>query len=149
MSNELHVKELDVKVLADRYVAQWNEPDPAARSALIRELWAHDGIQVLVDPPQEIREAAEQLAFPVPPLEVRGVDALDARVTRAYEMFVAPGEYVFQAHGDAFLLLPNVVGVRWSMVSARGAEAVGGGLDVLALDGDGRIRTDHQFIEAS
>src|SRR4051812_46120075 len=83
MSNEL-----DVKVLADRYVAQWNEPDPAARSALIRELWAHDGIQVLVDPPQEIREAAEQLAFPVPPLEVRGHDALDARVTRAYEMFV-------------------------------------------------------------
>lgn len=144
MSNEL-----DVKVLADRYIALWNEPDPAARGALIRELWAHDGIQVLVDPPQEIREAAERLAFPVPPLEVRGHDALDARVTRAYEMFVAPGEYVFQAHGDAVVLLPNVVGVRWSMVSARGAETVGGGLDVLALDGEGRIRTDHQFIEAS
>jgi hypothetical protein len=141
--------QLDVKVLADRYVAQWNEPDPAARSALIRRLWARDGIQVLIDPPQEIREAATRLAFPVPPLEVRGLDALDARVTRAYEMFVAPGEYIFQARGDAFLLLPNLVGVRWSMVSARSVEAVGGGLDILALDGDGRIHTDHQFIEAS
>jgi hypothetical protein len=71
-----------------------------------------------------------------------------ARVTRAYEMFVAPGEHVFEARGDAFLLLPHLFSVRWSMVTSRGGQAVGGGLDVLALDADGRIRTDHQFIEA-
>ncbi|MFI7135715.1 hypothetical protein ACIBQ1_59425 [Nonomuraea sp. NPDC050153] len=137
---------LDIKQCADRYVAQWNEPDPAARAALIREVWAFDGVQVLVDPPQEIREAAAGLAFPVPPLEVRGHDALNARVTRAYEMFVASGEHVFECAEAASLLLPNVLGVRWSMVSTHTGQPVGGGLDILSLDGDGRIRTDHQFI---
>jgi hypothetical protein len=48
---------VDIKQWADRYVAQWNEPDPDARAKLIRELWASDGLQVLVDPPQEVREA--------------------------------------------------------------------------------------------
>jgi hypothetical protein len=36
---------------------------------VIRELWAPDGAQVLVDPPEEIRDAAAQLAFAIPPLE--------------------------------------------------------------------------------
>lgn len=138
----------DIERWAGRYVAQWNEPDPAARSALIRGIWAPDGVQVLVDPPEEIRSAAAGLAFPVPPLEVRGYEALDARVARAHEMFVAPGEHVFEAAGEALLLLPGVLGLRWAMVSTRTGQAVGGGLDVLALDGDGRIRTDHQFIGA-
>ncbi|MFC5826517.1 hypothetical protein [Nonomuraea insulae] len=137
---------LDVKQWADRYVAQWNEPDPARRSALIRELWAPDGIQVLVDPPQAIRDAAAALAIPAPPLEVRGYDALNARVSRAYEMFVASGEHVFEAAEEALLLLPNVLGIRWSMVSTSTGETVGGGLDILSLDGDGRLHTDHQFI---
>jgi hypothetical protein len=140
---------LDVQQWADRYIAQWNEPDPATRSALIRELWAPDGVQVLVDPPEEIRNAATALAFPVPPLEVRGHVALDARVTRAYEMFVEPGEHVFEAAEEAYPLMPNVLAIRWSMVSTRTGEAVGGGLDILALDDDGRLRTDHQFIGAS
>lgn len=138
---------LDIKKLADRYVAQWNEADPASRAALIREVWAPDGIQVLVDPPREIREAAAGLAFPAPPLEVRGPDALNARVTRAYEMFVASGEHTFKAAAEAFLLLPNVAGIRWSMVSTHTGQAAGGGLDILALDSDGRIRADYQFIE--
>lgn len=140
---------LDIKQWADRYVAQWNEPDPAARAALIREVWALDGVQVLVDPPQEIREAAAGLAFPVPPLEVRGHDALNARVTRAYEMFVASGEHLFECAEEASLLMSNVLGIRWSMVSTHTGQAVGGGLDILALDSDGRIRTDHQFIGVS
>lgn len=144
MSNELEVKRL-----AARYVAQWNEPDPAARSTLIRELWATDGVQVLVDPPEEIRQSAVNLAFPVPPLAVRGHDGMDARVTRAYEMFVASGEHVFQADEEVSVLLPNVIGIRWSMVSSHSGEAVGGGLDILALDDDGKIRTDHQFIGAA
>lgn len=137
---------LDVKRWADRYVAQWNEPDSAARSALIRELWAPDGIQVLVDAPEAIRDAAAALAFPAPPLEVRGYDALNARVGRAYEMFVAPGEHVFEAAEEVFPLLSNVLGIRWAMVSIRTGEVVGEGLDILALDSDDRIRTDHQFI---
>ncbi|QKW32726.1 hypothetical protein HUT06_00670 [Actinomadura sp. NAK00032] len=136
----------DAKRLTDRYIAQWNEPDPAARSALIRELWAPDALHVLVNPPEAVRDAAAGLAVPAPPLDVRGHDALEARVTRAYELFIAPGEHVFAAAADPVVLAPNVVAVRWSMVTAGAHEPVGGGLDVLYLDPEGRIRTDHQFV---
>ncbi|NDU73802.1 hypothetical protein GWI34_14315 [Actinomadura sp. DSM 109109] len=137
---------IDVQQVADRYLAQWNEPDPEARSALVREMWAPDAVHVLVNPPEAVREAAAALAVPAPPLEVHGHRALEERVARAYEMFVAPGEHVFAFAEEPRALLPNVVGVRWSMVTAEGGETVGGGLDVLYLDGDGRIRTDHQFV---
>ena len=35
------------------------------------------------------------------------------------------------------------------MMSTSTGQAVGGGLDILALDSDGRILTDHQFIGVS
>lgn len=140
------MSEPDVQAVADDYVALWNEPDPAARHKRVRALWADDALHVLVDPPQAVRDAAADLAVPAPPLEVRGLDALDARVARAYEMFVAPGEHHFVLDGDPVVLTPWIIGVRWSMVTTAGGEAVGGGLDVLALDADGRIRTDHQYV---
>ena len=66
----------------------------------------------LVDPPQAMRDAATELAFPMPRLEVRGHDEIDRRVTQAYDMFVEPGEYTFQATGgDAVLLAPALVGL--------------------------------------
>ncbi|MEV6431894.1 hypothetical protein [Nocardia sp. NPDC051463] len=138
--------ENELAALTERYVAMWNEPDAENRSKLIRELWAADGAQVLADPPQEIREAAAALAFPIPTLEVRGHDALERRVTRAYEMFVAPGEHAFAARGRATQLSVNLVGITWLMVSQADGSVAGGGYDVLALDEDGRIRVDHQFI---
>ena len=137
----------DLNDLRDRYVAVWNEPDPDARRKQIEALWAPDGGQVLLHPPGEVRDAAERLRFAVPPLEVRGHDALEARVGRAYEMFVGPGEFVFRAPDAAAALLgDHVVAVRWEMVPAAGGPPAGAGLDVLDLDGDGRIRTDHQYI---
>ncbi|HKA83735.1 MAG TPA: hypothetical protein VKD21_07720 [Acidimicrobiales bacterium] len=137
----------DTRELVDRYVALWNEPDPDVRRRTIRELWAPDGAQVLVDPPVEIRDAADRLAFPHPTLEVHGYDAIEARVSRAYEMFIAPGEYVFELGGDASRLLGNVVSLTWSMVSRADRDKAGGGLNVLALGEDGRIRLDYQFVE--
>ncbi|MEU8118833.1 hypothetical protein AB0C21_08990 [Spirillospora sp. NPDC049024] len=137
---------IEVKQVADRYLSLWNEPDPAARSALIREAWAPDAVHVLVNPPEEARNAAAALAVPPAPLEVHGHSALDARVARAYEMFVAPGEHVFEIAEEPFVLMPHVVGIRWAMVPVGGGEAAGGGVDVLYLDDDGRIRTDHQFV---
>lgn len=74
---------VDLDDLPHRYVALWNEPAAETRAELIRELWRHDGVQVLVDPPQAIRDAAANLEFPVPSLAVRGLDALEARVARA------------------------------------------------------------------
>ena len=132
--------------LVDRYISLWNDPDPDARRKLIREVWRPDGAQVLVDPPQEIRDAAKNIEFPIPPLEVHGYDALEVRVTRAYEMFVAPGEYVFQRSGDAIELLDHVVTWTWDMVTVADGERVGGGADIFVLDEDDRIRVTYQTI---
>ncbi|TYK50483.1 hypothetical protein [Actinomadura decatromicini] len=139
----------DLKEFADRFVALWNEPDPEARGALVRGLWAPDAVQVLTDPPQEMREAAQALAFPAPPLEVRGHAALNARVTRAYEMFIKAGENVFVSGAEPYEPMAGVVCLRWKMRATGTGEDVGGGFDVISLDAEGRIRSDHQFIETS
>lgn len=144
MSKQLTEDEL--MRLPERYLAMWNEPDANMRRTLISELWAADGAQVLVDPPQAIREAASALAFPIPTLTVRGHEALDHRVTRAHEMFVAPGEYIFESRGAATRLSVNLVGFTWVMVAKPQGTVAGGGYEVLALDGEGRIRLDHQYI---
>ena len=136
----------DLTHFAQRYMAQWNESDPELRRKLIREVWAPTGAQTLVDPPVEIREAAERLNFAVPALEVRGHDAMEARVARAYEMFVASGEYLFEV-GAATRLPAGLIGLPWSMVARADGSVAGGGYEVIGLAPDGRITSDHQFIE--
>ena len=137
----------DLSNISERYVALWNERDPEVRRSAIHALWAADGAQVLADPPMEVRRAAADLRFTTPTLEVRGHEALEARVARAYEMFVEPGDYEFRASSDATELLRNLVTIRWSRVATADGTHVGGGVDVIDLDEDGRIRTDYQFIE--
>ncbi|RDI62942.1 hypothetical protein [Nocardia pseudobrasiliensis] len=136
----------ELKLLADRYVAQWNEADADRRQASIRELWAPDARQVLVNPPQAIRDSAAELGIVAPPLEVSGYDALDARVGRAYEMFVAAGEFTFELDGQARRQPGDTVTLAWVMRSRADGTAAAGGLEVLTFDADGRIRTDHQFV---
>ena len=143
-------KQLDHQALTDftnRWFALWTEADPHARSRQVADLWATNGAQVLVDPPQAMRDASTELAFPVPRLEVRGHDEIDRRVTRAYEMFIEPGEYTFNAAGgDAVLLAPALVGLGWDMVTVADGTVAGSGYDVLVLDDNGRILLDHQHI---
>ena len=143
-------KQLDHQALADftrQWFALWTEADPQTRSRQVVDLWAPAGAQVLVDPPQAMRDAATELAFPVPRLEVRGHDEIDRRVTQAYALFIEPGEYTFQAtDGDAVLLAPALVGLAWEMVALADGTVAGRGYDVLVLDDDGRILLDHQHI---
>jgi hypothetical protein len=147
--------QLDQQALADftrRWFELWTEADPQARSRQVADLWATNGAQVLVDPPQQVRDAATALAFPVPRLEVRGHDEIDRRVTQAYAMFIEPGEYTFQATGDVdavLLMAPGLIGLAWEMVSVADGTVAGRGYDVLALDNDGRILLDHQHIAPS
>src|SRR5918997_2055388 len=97
-------KQLDHQALVDfpgRWLALWTEAAPQARSRQVADVWAPAGAQVLVDPPQAVRDAATALAFPVPRLEVRGHGEIERRVTQAYVIFVEPGDYTFQAAGDA------------------------------------------------
>jgi hypothetical protein len=147
--------QLGQQALADftrRWFELWTEADPQARSRQVADLWATNGSQVLVDPPQEVRDAASVLAFPVPHLEVRGHHEIDRRVTQAYAMFIEPGEHTFQATGyaDAVLLMaPGLIGLAWEMVSVADGTVAGRGYDVLALDNNGRILLDHQHIALS
>ena len=80
--------------LADRYVAMWTEPDAERRRSAIAERWTEDAVHIL-DPPQEAREAAAALDI-TPTFKARGHCELDERMTRAYEEFVAPGEFTFR-----------------------------------------------------
>ena len=147
--------QLDQPALADftrRWFELWTQADPQARSGLVADLWAPNGAQVLVDPPQEVRDAATALAFPIPHLEVRGHDEIDRRVTQAFAMFIQPGEYTFQATDDAdavLLMAPGLIGLAWEMVSVADGTVAGRGYDVLALDDNGRILLDHQHIAPS
>jgi hypothetical protein len=136
---------IDPKELVDRYVAVWNEPDTEQRRKTITELWTENGVQIL-QPPQEIRQTAAALGM-TPTLKARGHDALQVRVTRSYEDFIAPGEFIFRRRDNA-ARLDDVVKFNWEMVRSSDGTIAAVGLEILVLDDDGRIRTDYQFIEA-
>jgi hypothetical protein len=135
---------IDPKELADRYVAVWIEPDAERRRKHITQLWAEDGVHIL-QPPQEVRETAATLGM-TPTLKARGHGALEVRVTRSYQQFIAPGEVIFRARDNA-TSLDDVVKFNWEMVRTSDGQVAGVGLEVLVLDDDGRIRIDYQFIE--
>ncbi len=137
--------DINPRDLVGRYVAVWNEPDAELRRKAIHDLWTENGVHIL-QPPQEIRKAAAGLGFTSTTLEARGYDALEVRVTRAYQEFVAPGEFTFNPRDNADRL-DNVVKFNWEMVPSGGGEVAGVGLEILVLDEDGRIKTDYQFIE--
>ncbi|MES5818504.1 hypothetical protein [Streptomyces sp. RG80] len=129
--------------LARDYIAQWNLADAAERRAAIERLWAEDGRHIL-QPPVEIREIAAGLGFDHTTLEARGHDAIETRVTRSYEEFVEQKGFVFRAHGDA-VRLQGLVKFNWQAVAAETGDVLGGGLEILVLDDDGRISIDYMF----
>jgi hypothetical protein len=137
---------VDLQELPGRYVAVWNEPDAELRRKAIHDLWTENGAHIL-QPPQEIRTLAAGLGFPSATLEARGHDELEVRVTRAYQEFVAPGEFAFKLRDNADRL-SSVVKFNWEMVPSGGGEVAAVGLEILILDENGRIVTDYQFIEA-
>ena len=131
--------------LAERYVALWNEPDPARRRATVRALWTDDGGQILY-PPEEMREQAATLGFFASMLEARGHAALEQRVTITYERFVAPGDAAFRSRGTV-VQLGDVLKLEWEYAPLDGSAPSGGGTEFVLLAADGRIRTDYQFID--
>ncbi|MEV0633147.1 hypothetical protein ACI2LC_37340 [Nonomuraea wenchangensis] len=137
--------DIDIHDLTDRYVAVWNEPDAERRRTAIGELWSADAVHVL-QPPKEMLRTAEGLGFDGLFLEARGHHALEFRVTRAHEEFVAPGTFVFRSRGNTDRL-HNVVKFNWEMAPRDGGEVAGVGLEILILGPDGRIVSDYQFIE--
>ncbi|HSI79711.1 MAG TPA: hypothetical protein VK919_03580 [Solirubrobacterales bacterium] len=146
MSEEIEPPEARItkaEQLAERYTAVWMETDGDRRRKAIADLWSEDAIHIL-QPTQEVYEAADERAVN-PTWQVRGHDELEARVTSAYEDFVATGRMSFRARPGA-KRLGNVVTWRWEGVSPDG-EVLGAGLEFVILAADGRIATDYQFVE--
>ena len=133
----------DPNELAERYTAAWMEPDGDRRRKAIADVWSEDAIHIL-QPTQEVYEAAAERAVN-PTWQVRGHAELEARVTKAYEDFVATGQMAFRTQGGA-KRLGDVVTWRWEGVSPDG-EVLGAGLEFVVLAADGRIATDYQFLE--
>jgi hypothetical protein len=130
--------------LTERYVEVWNEPNPVRRRTAIEELWTSDGTHVLQAPPA-IAEAAENLGFGPFTLVARGHEAVERRVQRTYEEFVASGDFTFRSRGNANRV-GHMVEFVWEMVSAEGHEVAAAGLEILILDQDDRITGDYQCI---
>ncbi|HEX4725799.1 MAG TPA: nuclear transport factor 2 family protein [Pseudonocardiaceae bacterium] len=118
----------DLSELAQRYIAVWNEPDAERRLAGIEALWAVDCAHYT-----DIREA-------------HGYDALHERIAKAYEQWVAPGQYVFRAVDNANGH-HNTVRFNWEMVTTDSDQVVSVGFDFLLLDDQGKISVDYQFID--
>jgi hypothetical protein len=137
------MSETKAEQLAERYTAVWMEPDGDRRRQAIAEVWSDDAIHVL-QPTQEVYAAAEERAVN-PTWQVRGHDELEARVSKAYEDFVATGQMSFRPKGGV-KRLGDVVTWRWEGVSPDG-EVLGAGLEFVILAPDGRIATDYQFVE--
>jgi hypothetical protein len=119
---------VDLKELTDRYVSVWNEPDPGSRRRLIAELWAANGANFTASS------------------EFHGHEELEVRITEPYEEFVGSGGYRFRSMNNV-AGHHNALKFNWKMVDTEDGTVASVGLEVLVLDNDGRILSDHQFIE--
>ncbi|HEY4828772.1 MAG TPA: nuclear transport factor 2 family protein [Solirubrobacteraceae bacterium] len=116
----------DINAVIEKFVASWNEPDAAARRGVIDDVWSTDGVY---------RNART---------EYPGREGIAQAVTEAYNAFGANG-FVFRlASVDTN---HDAVRYRWEMVPAAGGEPNSIGTHVAMVGGDGRIVTDHQFID--
>jgi hypothetical protein len=111
--------------IVDRYVAVWNEPDPATRRGAVASLWAPDGVEFLDG------------------TQFRGHEELTARVARAYEAFVATGKYDVTMAGDA-TRHDDIVTFTAQLATSRG-EIDWEARVFLLLDPDGRIQEDYHL----
>jgi len=110
--------------VAARYLACWNETDPAARRKLIDEVWAGDA------------------SYIDPLAEAHGLDAIDATIAAVQGQF--PG-FVFSlvGHVDAH---HRQARFTWSL-GEDGAEPLVIGFDVAVIDGNDKIRCVLGFLD--
>jgi len=110
--------------LNERYLACWNETDPAARRALIDQLWA------------------DEATYTDPMADVRGRDQIDMTIAAVQQQF--PG-FEFTA-GTAVDAHHNLARFTWGL-GPRGADPIVEGFDVVVLDDSGQIAAVHGFLD--
>lgn len=115
----------DRTAVVARYIAIWNEPDPARRQDLIAQTWSEDA------------------TYTDPLVVAEGHAALAATVAAVQAQF--PG-FTFRLAGpvDAH---HNLTRFGWELVPDDGAEAIVAGFDVAVLADDGRLRHVHGFLD--
>ncbi|WP_035799954.1 nuclear transport factor 2 family protein [Kitasatospora mediocidica] len=115
----------DLQQLADRYIALWNETDPATRRKLVDDIWAEDA------------------GYTDPLVEVVGRDAFDTVIGAVQSQF--PG-LVFTLGSGGVDTHHNIARFTWDLGPA-GGEALVVGFDVLVATADGRIGAVHGFLD--
>ena len=108
------------------YVASWNESDAAKRDLTIETTWSPDGI------------------YRNKTAEFEGYDGIAQAVTAAHDAFVANGFVFTLANVDTN---HDAVRYRWEMLPASGGEPDSIGTHVAIVGTDGRLVSDHQFID--
>jgi SnoaL-like domain len=117
---------MDATQLVERYLAVWNEIDPAARRSAVATVWS-DGARY-VDP----------LA------SVAGHDEISALIGAVQQQ--APG-HVFRLLHDRVDAHHHVVRFSWELVPASGGESVAIGFDVAETGHGGRIGNVLGFLD--
>ncbi|MFB7472959.1 nuclear transport factor 2 family protein [Kitasatospora sp. NPDC056184] len=114
----------DLQQLAARYLAAWNETDPAARRKLVDEAWAEDG------------------SYTDPLAAVTGREGVDALLGAAQAQF--PGLVFTLGPVDAH---HNIARFTWNLGPAGAEEPLVIGFDVLVADAEGRIASVLGFLD--
>ena len=108
----------DVVTVVDTYLEMWNEGDPVRRAELIEQAWTRDARYV------------------DPLFEAEGHRALHNMVEKVHEQF--PGHRFRRTSGvDAH---HDQVRFAWELAAPDGA-VTAAGIDVGAVDADGRLRS--------
>ena len=111
--------------IVEKYLAAWNETDPAKRRALVDEVWAENGSYT--DPLADVRGRAE-------------IDGLIGAVQQQFPGFVFTLGGTVDAHHDQARF-------TWHLGPAGAAEAPVVGFDVAVLDGAGQIGSVYGFLD--
>jgi hypothetical protein len=110
--------------IIERYLAAWNETDPARRRSLVDEVWAPDG------------------SYTDPLADVRGREAIDALIGAVQQQF--PG-FVFTL-GGAVDAHHDQARFSWHLGPEGAAEPVVIGFDVAVVEQD-RIGSVYGFLD--
>ena len=110
--------------IIERYIAAWNETDPARRRELVDALWAQDGSYT--DPLADARGRAE-------------IDGLIGAVQSQFPDFVFTLGGPVDAHHDQARF-------TWHL-GPDGGEPVVIGFDVAVVNGGGQLRSVYGFLD--
>lgn len=115
----------DAQVIADRYIACWNERDGERRRALVDALWTEDA--TYADPLMRGEGRA-------------GIGALIEGVQARFPEFRFAPKGRADGYGDR-------VRFSWSLGPAAGGDAVVEGTDFAVVSADGRLRDVTGFLD--